>query len=258
MVAVEFRQRHACRGPSGRPPRDDGLADRLELHCWNRRGGQSSAAAPCPAYRAVHSLSTKRQRLGRRRAGPPQARDRSGRSDGSTGRVSPRNLSRTWRTHLGRLPIPPVDETKHFKINGTTSAGKSTTIRELLTGALGRGDGAVIADPDGDYLARFYDPARGDLILNPFDERSARWDLFAGIPVPQAADQLARSMIPDYDGKAPTWTAAASRASNASPRYAALTATQFLKASLRTAGTHSSYAALRVSTAAPPHSPPGC
>jgi len=158
---------------------------------------------------------------------------------------------------LAGYPIPPVDETKHFKIIGTTGAGKSTTIRELLTGALGRGDRAVIADPDGDYLARFYDPARGDLILNPFDERSARWDLFAGITVPQDADQLARSMIPDYEGKAPTWTAAASRASKASPRYAALTATQFLKASLRTAGTPSSYAALRVSTAAPPNSPPG-
>ena len=25
-------------------------------------------------------------------------------------------------------------------------------------------------------------PARGDIILNPFDARSARWDLFAEIP----------------------------------------------------------------------------
>ena len=36
---------------------------------------------------------------------------------------------------------------------GTTGTGKSTAIRELLEGALARGDRAVIADPDGGYLA---------------------------------------------------------------------------------------------------------
>jgi len=46
-------------------------------------------------------------------------------------------------------------------------------MREILTNALARGDRAVIADPDGGYLERFYDPVRGDVILNPFDERSA-------------------------------------------------------------------------------------
>ena len=45
-----------------------------------------------------------------------------------------------------------MDETKHFKMVGTTGTGKSTAIRELLDGALARGDRAVIADPDGGYL----------------------------------------------------------------------------------------------------------
>jgi len=43
-----------------------------------------------------------------------------------------------------------------------------------MRGALKRGDRAVFADPSGDYLQRFYDPGRGDVILNPFDSRSAR------------------------------------------------------------------------------------
>ena len=47
---------------------------------------------------------------------------------------------------------------KHFKFIGTTGTGKSTAIRELLEAALRRGDRAVIADPDGGYLRRFYDP----------------------------------------------------------------------------------------------------
>ena len=73
---------------------------------------------------------------------------------------------------LAGIPIPPLDETKHFKMIGTTGTGKSTAIRELLEGALARGDRAVIADPDGGYLNRFYDPTRGDVILNPFDPRA--------------------------------------------------------------------------------------
>jgi len=39
----------------------------------------------------------------------------------------------------------------------------------------------VIADPDGGYLGYFHDSARGDVILNPFDARSLKWDLFAEI-----------------------------------------------------------------------------
>jgi len=117
---------------------------------------------------------------------------------------------RTRRVPRGALTvagveIPATDEAKHFKFAGTTGTGKSTAIRELLRGALGRGDRAVIADPDGSYLQRFYDPDRGDAILNPFDERAARWDLFAEIVKPHDADQIARSFIPDYEGTDRNW-----------------------------------------------------
>ena len=50
---------------------------------------------------------------------------------------------------LAGVEIPLLDETKHFKLIGTTGSGKSTAIREILTGALARGDRAIIADPDG-------------------------------------------------------------------------------------------------------------
>jgi len=64
------------------------------------------------------------------------------------------------RLTLAGVEIPVSDETKHFKLIGTTGTGKSSAIRELLRGALGRGDRAIIADPDGGYLQRFYDPLR--------------------------------------------------------------------------------------------------
>jgi hypothetical protein len=106
---------------------------------------------------------------------------------------------------LAGQPIALMDETKHFKILGTTGTGKTTAIRELMTGALSRGDRAVIADPDGGYLDLYYDPMRGDIILNPFDSRAARWDLFAEIIEPRDADQVARSLIPDHGGPDRYW-----------------------------------------------------
>jgi hypothetical protein len=106
---------------------------------------------------------------------------------------------------LAGAAIPIADETKHFKLIGTTGTGKSTAIQEILTTALARGDRAVIADPDGGYLRRFYDPDRGDVVLNPFDERSLKWDLFAEIKSTYDVDQLARSLIPDQDGADRSW-----------------------------------------------------
>ena len=103
------------------------------------------------------------------------------------------------------VAVPFEDEVKHFKFLGTTGTGKSTAIRELLHGALNRGDRAVIADPDGGYLSRFYDPERGDVILNPFDARSAKWDLFAELRNTYDVDELAQAFIPDR-GSDPTWT----------------------------------------------------
>jgi type IV secretory pathway TraG/TraD family ATPase VirD4 len=96
---------------------------------------------------------------------------------------------------IAGVPLRPEDETKHFKMIGTTGTGKSTAIRELLTGALKRGDRAVIADPDGGYAARFYDPYRKDVILNPFDGRSVRWDPFAEIENPYDVEQLSSALI---------------------------------------------------------------
>jgi hypothetical protein len=116
-----------------------------------------------------------------------------------------RRFERVSQITLAGRPIAVSDETKHFKIIGTTGTGKSTAIGEILEGALARGDRVVIADPDGGYMHRFYDARRGDVVLNPFDERSVKWDLFAEIKTPYDVDQLARSLIPDQDGSDRSW-----------------------------------------------------
>jgi type IV secretory pathway TraG/TraD family ATPase VirD4 len=97
---------------------------------------------------------------------------------------------------LGGVPIEFLDETKHFKLIGTTGTGKSSAIRELLTHALARGDRAVIADPDGGYLARFGHVYRGDVVLNPFERNSLRWDPFGELDSAYDAELLTSALIP--------------------------------------------------------------
>jgi type IV secretory pathway TraG/TraD family ATPase VirD4 len=105
------------------------------------------------------------------------------------------------RSNLGSLTlagaiVPFLDETKHFKMIGTTGTGKSTAIRELLGAALARGDRAVFADPDGGYRERFFNRYRGDIILNPFERHSVKWDPFAEINDSYDIEQLAAGLIP--------------------------------------------------------------
>jgi type IV secretory pathway TraG/TraD family ATPase VirD4 len=115
-----------------------------------------------------------------------------------------RGLRRTLRwagrgadaVSVAGIAIPPLDETKHFKFIGTTGTGKSTAIRELLAAAIRRGDRAVIADPDGGYAARFFDRRRGDVLLNPFDRRSLKWDWCAEITHPYDVEQLVSGLVP--------------------------------------------------------------
>lgn len=115
------------------------------------------------------------------------------------------SLRRERPLTLAGIAVPAQDEAKHFKLIGTTGTGKSTAIQELLQGALTRGDRAVIADPDGGYLRQFYSAERGDRILNPFDSRSDKWDLFGEIENSYDVEQLARSLIPDHEGADRSW-----------------------------------------------------
>jgi type IV secretory pathway TraG/TraD family ATPase VirD4 len=110
-----------------------------------------------------------------------------------------RKRSRSELLTLAGVAIPPSDECKHFKLIGTTGTGKTTAIRELLGSAIARGDRAVFADPDAGYLEHFYDRYRGDIVLNPFESQSVKWDLFAEIKNSFDVDQLANGLIPNCD-----------------------------------------------------------
>lgn len=172
-----------------------------------------SAALGCAAGRAMSGRSSpqavhRRGALIEAEAGAAErseARLQQAVRRASLGAVRSRTGHRQALTLAG-IEVAALDETKHFKLIGTTGTGKSTAICELLGAALERGDRAVIADPDGGYLERFANPRRGDVILNPFESRSLKWDLFGEIRTPYDIDQLARSLLPDQGGADRSWT----------------------------------------------------
>lgn len=105
---------------------------------------------------------------------------------------------------LGGLALPREAETLHWLLAGTTGAGKSTAIAEMLDGITARGERCIVCDPNGGYLAQFGRP--GDRLLNPFDARSERWGIFSELRRDFDADRLARSLVPDGHGDSAAWS----------------------------------------------------
>ncbi|WP_254657183.1 type IV secretion system DNA-binding domain-containing protein [Sphingobium fuliginis] len=96
---------------------------------------------------------------------------------------------------IGSVPIPSRLETRHMAMIGTTGSGKTTALRQMLDGIEGRGEAALVYDTSGEFIAHYYDPTRGDIILNSFDGRCAFWSPFAEIAHPADADRIAQQLI---------------------------------------------------------------
>jgi RecA/RadA recombinase len=73
------------------------------------------------------------------------------------------------------MRIPLAAEAQHFEIIGDTGTGKTTLIMQMLRQIQARHESAIIYDPACEYVRRFYDFTRGDIILNPLDDRCPYW-----------------------------------------------------------------------------------
>lgn len=96
---------------------------------------------------------------------------------------------------IGTVPLPSRLETRHIAMIGTTGSGKTTALRQLLDGIEARGEAALVYDTSGEFIAHYYRPERGDILLNPFDARCAFWSPFAEIAHPADADRIAHQLI---------------------------------------------------------------
>jgi energy-coupling factor transporter ATP-binding protein EcfA2 len=101
---------------------------------------------------------------------------------------------------IGAVVIPSKKEPENFLITGSPGAGKSTLIRHFLRRIAERGQSAVVLDPEREYVQEFYDPKRGDFILNPRDRRCpwwSPWEEFRRESFDTDVAALAASMLPD-------------------------------------------------------------
>lgn len=96
---------------------------------------------------------------------------------------------------IATVGIPAWLECRHFAIIGTTGAGKTTVMRQLLDTVEARGEPALVYDTSGEFVSHYYRPERGDIILNPFDTRSVYWSPFQEIAHPADADRIARQLV---------------------------------------------------------------
>ncbi len=99
------------------------------------------------------------------------------------------------RLQFGDIILPSGLETRHIALIGTTGGGKTTALRQQLDVIEARGEAALVYDTSGEFVANYYDPARGDIILNPFDQRGTFWSPFAEIIHPADASRIANYLI---------------------------------------------------------------
>ena len=123
--------------------------------------------------------------------------------------LEPRNLrERVWikYSHGPMIFIPEEDEPKHFLLMGDTGTGKSALIRQMLWRLTADQQTVIVYDPAREYIERFYNPERGDIILNPLDARSPYWSPGEELTNEAEARSLAESVFPDQPHEPPFFT----------------------------------------------------
>lgn len=110
---------------------------------------------------------------------------------------------------LGGAPLIKESETKHIFLHGSTGAGKSTCIKELMQKIIDRGDKFIVLDKSCDLTKTFYNE-KEHLILNPFDTRSKSWNVWCDARSQSDFDSIAEALMPMPKGSSdPFWVNAA-------------------------------------------------
>lgn len=104
---------------------------------------------------------------------------------------------------IGNTILPRAMEPKHMLILGAAGSGKSVLINQILAQLIDRKDRIVIYDPKGEYVEKLF--CSGDIIFNPFDDRSVGWNIFNELHIPPDYDIISRSLFAPPDSRDTYW-----------------------------------------------------
>ena len=109
--------------------------------------------------------------------------------------ISKDNKKKQYQAYtLASIPYPAEGEYRHTLITGSTGTGKTLLISDLVTQIRKRGDRAIIYDKTGVYTERFF--KKGDILLNPLDQRGATWNILQEVKDEEDFYNIAASLIP--------------------------------------------------------------
>ena len=106
------------------------------------------------------------------------------------------------------VPMAKDFEIKHTLIHGTTGSGKGQTFHQFVEQIRQRGDSAIIFDKGCVFTGLFY-REKSDVILNPFDQRCAHWNLWQEATTEPEFENIAESLIHMHGESDPYWVDAA-------------------------------------------------
>jgi hypothetical protein len=110
----------------------------------------------------------------------------------------------------GRKESFSSGEQSHTMLLGSTGAGKTSIIKNLIYQLDKRGQKAIIIDVKGDMIKCFYRESRGDIILNPLDVRGRNWSIFNETNPLKGFSTIAKSLLPKESKSGdPIWIEAA-------------------------------------------------
>jgi type IV conjugative transfer system coupling protein TraD len=106
-----------------------------------------------------------------------------------------RKIGKASDLTIGDMPLVKDMETRHVLITGATGAGKTTLMHNLLLQVEAKKQPAIIIDQTGEMIAKYYNPSRGDIIFNPFDQRGKAWDFWRDCESREDLERFSKILI---------------------------------------------------------------